>query len=80
MMDDLIKKGAIELGQIIKKGEISSEELIKAHLKRIKEVNPKNNAITISLKESALELTLKSDKPQKKKKKDLILRQLILFK
>ncbi len=79
-MDDLIKKGAIELGQIIKKGEISSEELIKAHLKRIKEVNPKNNAITISLKESALELTLKSDKPQKKKKKDLILRQLILFK
>ena len=52
-MDDLIKKGAIELGQIIKKGEISSEELIKAHLKRIKEVNPKNNAITISLKESA---------------------------
>lgn len=74
-MDDLIKKGAIELGQIIKKGEISSEELIKAHLKRIKEVNPKNNAITISLKESALELTLKSDKPQKKKKKDLILHQ-----
>ena len=74
-MDDLIKKGAIELGQIIKKGEISSEELIKALLKRIKEVNPKNNAITISLKESALELTLKSDKPQKKKKKDLILHQ-----
>ena len=74
-MDDLIKKGAIELGQIIKKGEISSEELIKAHLKRIEEVNPKNNAITISLKESALELTLKSDKPQKKKKKDLILHQ-----
>ena len=74
-MDDLIKKGAIELGQIIKKGEISSEELIKALLKGIKEVNPKNNAITISLKESALELTLKSDKPQKKKKKDLILHQ-----
>ena len=37
--------------------------------------NAKNNAITISLKESALELTLKSDKPQKKKKKDLILHQ-----
>ena len=74
-MDDLIKKGAIELGQIIKKGEISIEELIKVHLKRIKEVNLKNNAITISLKESALELTLKSDKPQKKKKKDLILHQ-----
>ena len=40
-MDELIKKGAVELGQLIKKGETPSEEVVKAHLKRIKEVNPK---------------------------------------
>ena len=39
-MDDLIKKGAVELGQLIKNGETSSEEVVKTHLKRIKEVNP----------------------------------------
>ena len=48
-MDELIKKGAVELGQLIKKGETSSEEVVKAHLERIKEVNPKTNAITFSL-------------------------------
>ena len=64
-MDDLIKKGAIELGQIIKKGEISSEELIKAHLKRIKEANQEIYAFTISIEESALKLALKSGKTSK---------------
>ena len=44
-MDELIKKGAVELGQLIKEGETSSEEVVKAHLKRIKEVNPEINAI-----------------------------------
>ena len=52
-MDELIKKGAVELGQLIKKGETSSEEVVKAHLERIKKVNPEINAITISLGESS---------------------------
>jgi Asp-tRNA(Asn)/Glu-tRNA(Gln) amidotransferase A subunit family amidase len=34
------KKSAVELGQLIKNGETSSEEVVKTHLKRIKEVNP----------------------------------------
>ena len=67
-MDELIKKGAVELGQLIKKGETSSEEVVKAHLNRIKEVNPEINAITISLEESALELAVKSDNASKEEK------------
>ena len=49
-MDELIKKGAVELGRLIKKGETSSEEVVKAHLERIKEVNTEINAITIAVK------------------------------
>ena len=40
-MDELIKKGAVELSRLIKNGSTSSEEVVKAHLKRIKEVNAK---------------------------------------
>ena len=47
IMDELIKKGAVELSRLIKNGSTSSEEVVKAHLKRIKEVNPEINAITI---------------------------------
>ncbi len=71
-MDELIKKGAIELGQLIKKGETSSEEVVKAHLERIKEVNPEINAITVSLEESALELAIKSDNASKEDKARLL--------
>ena len=67
-MDELIKKGAVELSRLIKNGETSSEEVVKAHLKRIKEVNPEINAITISLEESALELAIKSDNASKEEK------------
>ena len=67
-MDELIKKGAVELSRLIKNGSTSSEEVVKAHLKRIKEVNPEINAITISLEESALELAVKSDNASKEDK------------
>ena len=39
-MEELIKKGAVELGQLINKGETSSEEVVKAHLERIKKEKP----------------------------------------
>ena len=67
-MDELIKQGAVELSRLIKNGSTSSEEVVKAHLKRIKEVNPEINAITISLEESALELAVKSDNASKEDK------------
>ena len=38
-MDELIKKGTVELGQLIKKGETSNEEVVKVHLERIKKEN-----------------------------------------
>ena len=72
-MDELIKKGAVELSRLIKNGSTSSEEVVKAHLKRIKEVNPEINAITISLEESALELAVKSDNASKKIRLDLFM-------
>ena len=67
-MDELIKKGAVELSRLIKNGSTSSEEVVKAHLKRIKEVNQEINAITISFEESALELAVKSDNASKEDK------------
>ena len=39
-MDELIKKVAVELGRLIKNGEISSKEVVKAHLERIKKEKP----------------------------------------
>ena len=39
-MDELIKKGAVELGRLIKNGETSSREVVKAHLERIKKEKP----------------------------------------
>ncbi len=76
-MDELVKKGAVELSRLIKNGETSSEEVVKAHLKRIKEVNPEINAITISLEESALELAKKVIAPLKKKKQGLFMEFLL---
>ena len=67
-MDELVKKGAVELSRLIKNGETSSEEVVKAHLERIKKVNPEINAITIPLEESALELAIKSDNASKEEK------------
>jgi amidase len=67
-MDELIKKGAVELSRLIKNGETSSEEVVKAHLERIKKVNPEINAITIPMEESALELAIKSDNASKEEK------------
>ena len=49
-MDELIKKGAVELSRLIKNGSTSSEEVVKAHLKRIKEVNPEIFCISIPKK------------------------------
>ena len=39
-MDELIKKGTVELGQLIKKGETSNEEVVKVHLEWIKKEKP----------------------------------------
>ena len=54
-MDLLCKKSASELANMISKKEVSSKEVVEAHLNRISEVNPHINAITITLEKSSLE-------------------------
>jgi amidase len=44
-MSELWRKGAVELAAMIRDGEVSSREVIQAHLDRIEAVNPHLNAI-----------------------------------
>jgi amidase len=44
-MDDIIYASASELARAIRGGEVSSVEVVEAHLERIGEVNPKLNAV-----------------------------------
>jgi amidase len=50
----VLHQSAIAMANMIRRREISSVELIAAHLKRIQEVNPSINAITDLLADSAL--------------------------
>ncbi|MCY7298504.1 MAG: hypothetical protein LH616_04760, partial [Ilumatobacteraceae bacterium] len=45
MTDELWRKGALELAGLISRGEVSSREVVAAHLARIDEVNPHLNAV-----------------------------------
>lgn len=60
-MNELIKKSAGELAKLIQTKEVSSREIVQAHLDRINEVNPDINAVTVVLEESALALSDKAD-------------------
>ena len=53
-MNELNKKSAGELAALIKEKQVSSTEVVEAHLKRIEEVNPDVNAITLALGDAAL--------------------------
>lgn len=60
-MHELNQKSAGELADLVKKKEVSSQEIIEAHLDRINEVNPQINAVTIVLEESALKMARDAD-------------------
>ena len=60
-MSELWQLSAIELARRIKSRDVSSREVIEAHLARIEAVNSKVNAITVVLAESALEAADKAD-------------------
>ncbi|MEZ5251142.1 MAG: hypothetical protein R2713_18560 [Ilumatobacteraceae bacterium] len=45
MADELWRRGALELAGMIAR-KVSSEEVVRAHLARIDEVNPKLNAVS----------------------------------
>jgi len=59
---ELNRKSANELAKLIKEKEISSKEVVEAHLQRIEEINPEINAVTLVLEDSALSLAEKADK------------------
>ena len=54
-MSELWRRTAGELAGMIRSGEVSSREVVQAHLDRIEEVNPIVNAVTVPLIDSALE-------------------------
>ena len=53
-MTDLIWTSATSLARAIRKKEVSAEEVVRAHLKRIEEVNPKLNAVVQLVADRAL--------------------------
>ena len=54
MANELWRKSAHELAALIRGKQVSSREVVTSHLERIDAVNPRVNAITVTLAESAL--------------------------
>ncbi len=53
---------AAELAEAIRSRQTSSQEVVEAHLRRIEEVNPSVNAVTVVLGEQALEAAKAADR------------------
>jgi amidase len=64
MATELWRHGAMELAALIGKGEVSSEEVVSAHLARIDAVNPSLNAVTVVMADSALAAAKEADRRQ----------------
>jgi Uncharacterized protein conserved in bacteria (DUF2188) len=55
---ELWRMSATELADAIRSNQVSSREVVEAHLRRIGEVNPSINAITVLLAEQAAAATI----------------------
>src|SRR5688572_15411116 len=62
MADALWSKGAGELAELIRAKQVSSREVVQAHLDRIDAVNGIVNAVTVTLAESALAAADEADR------------------
>lgn len=62
MTEPLWRNGALELAALIAKGEVSSSEVVQAHLDRIDEVNPALNAVVRRLDDAALAAAADADR------------------
>ena len=62
MSDELWRKSATELARMINSGEVSSTEVVRAHLARIEAVNPALNAVVLVLADQALEAAEAADR------------------
>jgi amidase len=59
--NSLIYRSALELAGLMCRGEVSAEEVVKAHLERLREVNPMLNAVIQIAPESAIEQAREAD-------------------
>ncbi len=59
---ELWSMSAAELAEAIRSRQTSSQEVVEAHLRRIEEVNPSVNAVTVVLGEQALEAAKAADR------------------
>ncbi len=62
MGDELWQRGAGELAGMIAAGEVSSTEVVEAHLRRIEAVNPELNAVVVVLADEALAAAREADR------------------
>ena len=60
-MDNIIYSSAVSISKAIKKREISSVEVVEAHLRRIEQVNPKLNAVVRICGDRAMEEARQAD-------------------
>jgi amidase len=58
---ELWQMGATELAAIIRSGQASSRDVVEAHLRRIEAVNPRVNAVVVTLADRALEAARLAD-------------------
>ncbi|HEY5151322.1 MAG TPA: hypothetical protein VIJ23_16195 [Mycobacterium sp.] len=59
---DLWRMSATELAAAIRSKQVSSRDVVQAHLRRITEVNPAVNAVTVVLTERALDAATTADR------------------
>jgi len=65
---DLTTYSASKLAELIRNNVVSSEEVVKSHISRIKKVNPKLNAIVVLTEKSALNSAREADSLTQKSK------------
>ena len=65
---DLTTYSASKLAELIRNNVVSSEEVVKSHISRIKEVNPKLNAVVVLTEKSALNSAREADSLTQKSK------------
>jgi amidase len=61
MQNELWRLGIVELAKAIREKQVSSQEVIQAHLDRINTVNGRLNAVTVVLHEEALRVAEEAD-------------------
>lgn len=63
-MDELCRLSACEMAERVARREVSSRELVEAHLRQVEAVNPRVNAIVVPLFDSAREAARRADEQQ----------------